>query len=122
MTDRATAPSPAAAQTRRRRSDRLGPAAGLLVGATAAVIVVLVILVWDMLQGIYPAKEKTRAMYRAIGISHLALTPAGREARHPFPGPPGVQERYLPTLPEKAIGTLPLLDTGLIPSHEVAEP
>lgn len=120
--DRLTAASRTTKEPRRQRMDGLLPA-GVLAGfAAAGVILVTLLAAFDMLQGMRPVRENTIGFYRAVGLGYPALIPAGREARHPFPGPPAVPGRYLPTLPKRDPGPIHLLDQDLAMPHEAAKP
>jgi len=102
--------------------DGLLPAGGLLGFAAAGVILVILVAAFDMLQGMRPVRKNTVEIYRAVGLGYPALIPAGREARHPFPGPPAVQGSYLPTLPKRDPGPIHLLDQDVAMPHEASKP
>lgn len=100
----------------------LVPAGGLIGFAAAGVILVILVAAFDMLQGMRPVRGSTVGCYRAVGLGYPALIPAGREGRHPFPGPPAVQGRYQPTLPKRDPGPIHLLDQDLAMPHEASKP
>jgi hypothetical protein len=70
----------------------------------------LLTLTYDAIRGL-PAGQKDAAPYiRVIGLDELALAPSGRPARRPTPGPSPIDWRYLPSLPQRDPGVIPLLN------------
>lgn len=101
--------------------DRLVPA-GWLVGAALAVVAAsLLTLTVDALRGI-PTRQNDVALFRAIGLYELALTPSGRQARRPDPLPTPVDWRYLPNLPKQDPGLIRLLDEEQLTPPQAASP
>jgi hypothetical protein len=93
-------------------ADRL-KLAGWLVGAAIGVMMLAAaITALDALQGLRQDRQDDIALYRACGLSEIALAPAGRPAHGPVSLPGSIDWRFLPSLPEGDPGSIRLLDNG----------
>ena len=97
--------------------------AGWLVGvATAVVMLGLLTLTYDAIRGFSASQNDAAPCIRVIGLNELALTPSGRPARRPAPGPSPIDWRYLPTLPQRDPGVIPLLNETQLTNSQATLP
>lgn len=114
LSEESAPPSPAA--------DRLRSAGGLVVAAVGIVMACLFTVALDGIRGFSPRPDAAALFYRTIGLSELALTPAGRQGRRPDPLPLSIDGRYLPLLPQEDPGVLPLLKAGQLTASRTTTP
>ena len=97
-----------------KAADRLGHAGWLAGSAVALVVLAILTVMVDMHRSNPLQLAKINTLYRAIGLGDLALTPSGREARRPSPGPMAIEGRYLPLLPKRDPGLIPPLNAEVL--------
>jgi hypothetical protein len=76
----------------------------------------------DGIRGIAPQPVEAVALYRTIGLSELALVPAGQFARRTEALPVSTDGRYLPTLPLGNPGVVRLMDADRLAAPGKATP
>jgi len=105
-------------------ADRLRSAGWFLGAAAALVMICLLTAALDGLRGAAPRPDEAAALHRTIGLSELALVPAGQIARRMEDLPVSADGRYLPTLPRGNPGIVPLMDAARLaaPAPEMATP
>jgi hypothetical protein len=97
--------------------------AGRLVGAAAVIVAFcLMTVALDGIRGTLSRPDAGAALYRTIGLSELALVPAGHPARRPGSFPMFTDGRYLPTLPRGNPGVVPLMDADRLAAPGKAAP
>ena len=76
----------------------------------------------DGIRAIASQPVEAVALYRTIGLSELALVPAGQLARRTEALPASTDGRYLPTLPLGNPGVVPLMDADRLAAPGKATP
>jgi hypothetical protein len=76
----------------------------------------------DTLRGVRTHEDQAAALYRAIGLNELALTPSGRQARRPAQLPTAIDWRYDPALPKQAPEEILLLERNQLTAPEAIAP
>jgi hypothetical protein len=86
------------------------------------VVLCLMTLALDGIRGAVSRPDAGAALYRATGLTELALVPAGHPARRPGAFPMFTDERYLPTLPRGNPVVVPLMDADRLAAPGKATP
>jgi len=76
----------------------------------------------DGLRGAAPRPNEAAALHRSVGLSELALVPAGQMARRTEGLTVYADGRYLPTLPRGNPAVVPLLDADRLAAPGKAVP
>ena len=103
-------------------TDHLRSAGWLVAAAASVVVVCLMTVALDGIRGVLSRPKAGAALYRTIGLSELALVPAGQLARRTDALPVSTDGRYLPTLPRGNPGVVPLMDADRLAASRKATP
>ena len=102
--------------------DRLGAAAWLVNMAIGLVVTAAVVAAGDGLRTGAAPSEKALRIVRTLGLSDIALIPAGRWERGVVLGGPIIDGRFQPTLPRQDPGRVRFLENERLLGPTVLPP